>query len=151
MLSHFSPIWLFARLLCPWAFPGKNRGMGCCALLQGIFPTQGSNLHLLHCRWILYCWATAEALELGRDDDIVIQLHIICFFLRSHFWSIMNSLLAKTPKIFYLERVAAKSPFSHLEFISMLCRVFWRGKALCNIWVQEFHLLLLNFILLNLA
>ena len=28
--------------------------MGCPALLQGVFPTQGSNLHLLHCRWILY-------------------------------------------------------------------------------------------------
>ena len=28
--------------------PGKNTGMGCLALLQGIFPTQGSNLHLLH-------------------------------------------------------------------------------------------------------
>ena len=35
-------------LLCPWAFPGKNPGMGCHFLLQGIFPTQGSNLHLLH-------------------------------------------------------------------------------------------------------
>ena len=30
--------------------PGKNTGVGCHALLQGIFPTQGS-----HCRWILYC------------------------------------------------------------------------------------------------
>ena len=28
--------------------PGKNTGMGCHFLLQGIFPTQGSNLHLLH-------------------------------------------------------------------------------------------------------
>ena len=30
-----------ARLLCPWYFPGKNTGVGCHALLQGIFPTQG--------------------------------------------------------------------------------------------------------------
>ena len=29
-------------------------GVGCHFLLQGIFPTQGSNLGLLHCRWILY-------------------------------------------------------------------------------------------------
>ena len=38
--------------------PGKNAGVGCHALLQGIFPTQGLNqrlLGLLHCRWILYC------------------------------------------------------------------------------------------------
>ena len=39
--------------------PGKNIGVGCLTLLQGIFPTQGSNPHLLgllHCRWILYHW-----------------------------------------------------------------------------------------------
>ena len=30
-----------AGLLCPWDSPGKNTGMGCHALLQGIFPTQG--------------------------------------------------------------------------------------------------------------
>ena len=34
--------------------PGKNTGVGCHALLQGIFPTQGLNPGLLHCRWILY-------------------------------------------------------------------------------------------------
>ena len=32
----------------------KNTGVGCQALLQEIFPTQGSNPGLLHCRWILY-------------------------------------------------------------------------------------------------
>ena len=35
-------------------FPGKNTGVGSHSLLQGIFPTQGSNLSLLHCRQILY-------------------------------------------------------------------------------------------------
>jgi len=34
--------------------PGKNTGEGCHVLLQGIFPTQGSNPGLPHCRWILY-------------------------------------------------------------------------------------------------
>ena len=54
MLSHFSYVLLFAtlwaeatRLLCPWDSPGKNTGMGCHFLLQGIFPSQGSNLCLL--------------------------------------------------------------------------------------------------------
>ena len=40
-----------SRLLCPWDSPGKNTGLDCHALLQGIFPTQESNpglLHLLH-------------------------------------------------------------------------------------------------------
>ena len=35
------------RLLCLRDSPGKNTGVGCRALLQGIFPTQGSNPHLL--------------------------------------------------------------------------------------------------------
>ena len=34
--------------------PGKNTGMGCHALLQRIFPTQGLNPGLPHCWWILY-------------------------------------------------------------------------------------------------
>ena len=38
-----------ASLLCPWDFPGKNTGMGCYFRFQGLFLTQGSNLHLL--RW----------------------------------------------------------------------------------------------------
>ena len=43
-----------ARLLCPWNSPGKNTGVGCHSFIQGIFPTQGSNLGLLHCRQILH-------------------------------------------------------------------------------------------------
>ena len=35
--------------------PGKNTGVGCHALLQGIFLTQGLNPGLPHCRQILYC------------------------------------------------------------------------------------------------
>ena len=42
------------RLLCPWDSPGKNTGVDCHFLLQGIFPTQGSNSGLPHCRQILY-------------------------------------------------------------------------------------------------
>ena len=38
----------------PWNSPGQNTGVGRRSLLQGIFPTQGSNPGLLHCRWILY-------------------------------------------------------------------------------------------------
>ena len=51
-------------ILCPWDSPGKNTGVGCHFLLQRIFPTQELNLcllWLLHCRRILYHWATREA------------------------------------------------------------------------------------------
>ena len=43
-----------ARLLCPWNSPGKNTGVDCHTLLQGIFLTQVLNPGLPHCKWILY-------------------------------------------------------------------------------------------------
>ena len=39
---------------CPWNSPGQNTGVGSLSLLQGIFPTQGSNPGLLYCRQILH-------------------------------------------------------------------------------------------------
>ena len=39
------------RLLCPWDFPGKDTRVGCHFLLQGIFPTKGSNPGLY---WLSY-------------------------------------------------------------------------------------------------
>ena len=42
------------RLYSPWNSPGQNTGVGSLSLLQGIFPTQGSNPGVPHCRWILY-------------------------------------------------------------------------------------------------
>ena len=41
-------------LLCPWGFPGKKTGVGCHFLLQEVFPTQGLNPGLPHCRQTLY-------------------------------------------------------------------------------------------------
>ena len=43
----------WTRLRCPWDSPGKNTGVGCYFLFQGIFLTQELNLGLLHCRKIL--------------------------------------------------------------------------------------------------
>ena len=41
-------------LYSPWNSPAQNTGVGSLFLLQGIFPTQGSNPGFSHCRWILY-------------------------------------------------------------------------------------------------
>ena len=46
--------WSPPGLLCPRNSLGKNTGVGCHSLLQGIFPAEGLNLGLLHCRWILH-------------------------------------------------------------------------------------------------
>ena len=40
------------RLPCPWNSSDKNTGVGCHSLLQGIFPTQGSNLGLLQADYL---------------------------------------------------------------------------------------------------
>ena len=55
LLSRFSRVQLFAalwttvaRFLSPWDCPGKNTEVGCYALLQGIFLTQGLNPRLLY-------------------------------------------------------------------------------------------------------
>ena len=55
VFSSFQPHGLQStRLLCPWDSPGKNPAVGCHALLQVIFPTQGLNSSLLHSRQLLY-------------------------------------------------------------------------------------------------
>ena len=46
--SLWPPKTVVARLLCPWGYPSKNTGVGCHFLLQGIFPTQELNPHLLN-------------------------------------------------------------------------------------------------------
>ena len=53
LLSHvllFVTPWTVAHQapVCQWDSPGRNTGVGCHALLQGIFPTQGWHLYLLH-------------------------------------------------------------------------------------------------------
>ena len=64
--------WTVTRLLCPWGFPGKSTGVGCHYLLQGIFPTQGSNTGLLHCRQML-CPLSQE----GNPASWKCQLEIV--------------------------------------------------------------------------
>ena len=58
-----------ARLLCPWNPPGKNTGVGCHFLPQGIFPMQGSKLGLLH-------WQEAS-LPLSHQGSPVKQLNLV--------------------------------------------------------------------------
>ena len=50
----FTTLWTVALRLCPWDSLGKNTGMGCHSLLQGIFLSQGLNPCLLPCRQSLY-------------------------------------------------------------------------------------------------
>jgi len=75
-----------ARFLCPWDFPGKNTEVGCHALLQGIFLTQGSKPELLHCGQILY--------HLSHQGSLYLTLLSNCLNLAFATWK--NSILRWT-------------------------------------------------------
>ena len=58
---------------CPWNFPGKNTGVGCHFLLQGIFMTQGLNLHL----WCLMHWQVNSLLLNCLRSPLFTRLYLI--------------------------------------------------------------------------
>ena len=66
------------RLLCPWNFLGKNTGVD--FLLQEIFPTQGSNPHLLH----LLHWQVDSLLLAPPRKNFSIICNILTFFHSFH-------------------------------------------------------------------
>ena len=71
-------------------FPGKNTGVGCQFLLQGIFPTQGSKLGLLHCRQMLYHWAVREpSLPTARQQEVT-----------TSFVFTLHSMESEQPRVF---------------------------------------------------
>ena len=79
------------RLLCPWNSPGKNTGVGCRSLLRGIFPTQGSNPGLPHCRQILYC------LSHHGSPMVLVNLSAIIFLKHGPYSARMKKVLKRSP------------------------------------------------------
>ena len=57
-----------------WNSLGQNTGMGSLSLLQGIFPTQGSNPGLPHCRQILYQLSHKRTPKSERENSSVMSL-----------------------------------------------------------------------------
>ena len=73
-----------ARHLCPWGLSpwkiiGKNIGVGCYPLLQGIFPTHGSNPGLLHCRPILYHLSHHGSPDEARNTEVHVSFQSMIF------------------------------------------------------------------------
>ena len=82
MLSHFSRVQICNPMDCSppgfsvqGIFPGKNTGVCCHFLLQGIFPTQDSNLRLLH----FWHWVAGSAQHLSCLQYSSITLLCNCF------------------------------------------------------------------------
>ena len=105
------------RLLCPWNSPGKNTGVGSHSLLQGIFPTQGSNVGPLHCRQILYHLSHQESpLFILRRVKIVLDSPQINFSL----YTFNESIFMPLGKCIWL----SQHTFVHSINISWLCNYF---------------------------
>ena len=109
----------------PWNSPGQNTGVDSLSLLQGIFPTQGSNPGLLHCRWILY--------QLSQKGSPRILEWVAYPFSSGSYWPIelgspalqANSLpteLPGKPTIYY-----GSNPYTPRQMIS-----FRRCLCLCH-------------------
>ena len=73
------------RLLHPWDSPGKSTGVGCHCLLQGIFPTQGSNPGFPHCRQTLYHLSCQGSPKEEKRQIMLVAYPILFlhFFLRN--------------------------------------------------------------------
>ena len=98
------------RLPSPGNFTGKNTGVGCHFLHQGVFPTQGLDLSLPHCRWRLYCWAIRVAFVFSCNYKVLdckpfkitvlADLYTLKFLLES--WKLENDVCWS--QIHYLEK-----------------------------------------------
>ena len=68
-------------LCSPWSSPGKNTGVGSHSLLLGIFPTQGLNPGLPHCKWIL-CQLIHKRSSVTVQSSLYLTLYM--FILKHH-------------------------------------------------------------------
>ena len=128
------------RLLCPWDSPGKNTGMGCYALLQGIFPTQGlvlSLLCLMHCRWILHPLSHLGSPCLKYNFQIILNLPLICSKGERSLCAITHTSWFNRQIIFIASEFSrnlvtcislSKAVSSYMEI-----RMRWKSESLC--WI----------------
>ena len=88
-----------ARLLCPWDFPDKNTGVACHFLLQGIFPTQGSNPCLLYCRRspVLQAVSCTASEFFTTEPSGILKILIICTDLFNHYNLLMKQVILSAP------------------------------------------------------
>ena len=93
--------------------PGKNTGVGCHALLQGIFPTQGSNPGFLHCRQILY-HLSHQGSPLERRV-VLIYIFSILFNVWFHRWQLDSHIffIQCVAKCYFGWSICEENPASH--------------------------------------
>ena len=107
----------------PWNSPGQNTGVGNCSLLQGIFPTQGLNPGLPHCKRILY--------QLSYQG---IERHCTQSSLQAATYpmQLISSLAGDTwrkPEILYRKEGIFINSTCHLKALIFVC---WQTTKLCK-------------------
>ena len=145
MLGHFSHVQLChpmdcspSRLLCPWDSPGKNTGVGCHPLPQGIFPTQGSNPCLLYLPALAGGFSSTSTTweapyicintYIGRYLSRTINIHIKCRSLYNKLCKVwpMDWLVAA---LYYWFVLASSLKISELLEVRLSTHFAWKGPV----------------------
>ena len=141
MSDSFVTPWTVApRILCQWDSPGKNTRGGCHFLLQGNFPTQGSNLGLLS-------WQADFLLpsHWGSLTDFVVVQSISCVRLFATPWTVApqaslsftitwNLIKFMSIELIPSNRLILSHPLLLLPSVFPSIRVFYNESALCIRW-----------------
>ena len=119
--------------------PGKSTRVGCHFLLQGIFPTQGSNPGLLHCRQALYHLSHQGSPETGEKNfwdpphitSIHALFHPICYHRKT-----LHDSIVRTALISLTAAHITNPPISPVP--RMICRrlLFWKETLLTSLLPQ---------------
>ena len=134
----------------PWDSPGKNTGVGC--HFQGIFPAQGSNPHLLHCRQLLYRWARGTTPRLAVPSSLTVLVHILMYInlstgsVRNDWSQLLFSFCFRKMDYFPFNKIWTWWP---LIFAKTICfwQYWWNDSSLsklmkplavhaCLLWLQ---------------
>ena len=106
-----------ARFLCPWNFPGKHTGEGCHFLLQELFPTQGLNPGLPHCRQKLYPLSHQGRSKGKITREDILSIKVLYIFVRF----ILNTVIYPYSYKSYLLKINLKNIFLYFLVSVLEC------------------------------
>ena len=112
-------------VVCPWISLGKTTRVGCYSLLQEIFPTQESNLVLLHCRQIFTTEPPGKTFySLGGSKILEKQGGGFCFYLLFlHFLILWGRTVAATLKRHLKMNHIPRAQLSGVILLILMCKI----------------------------
>ena len=123
--------------------PGPNTGVGSLSLLQGIFPRQGSNPGLPHCRRILFLLSHEESpIKKGRKGfsfvwELSERTHLAAAPSQAPVWAV--------PSLAYSPHYWEFGLFAHFPPFPLLSQAFSSWPLLCRTLVLQLFLMLLSY------